>query len=388
MKIIRPNYYDGSIVNLMASIQVGLDVTSDYKTLPQLPPRDLARSSRVLLIVIDGMGYNFLQNRGPDGFLQHNLVTPLTSVFPATTASAITTFFTGTAPQQHAITGWYTYFRELGSVFTALPFRPRYGRASLPEAGISASRFFDCDSLFARLPEPSSIIQPDYILHSDFSLAHCGPAKLLGYKNLEGFLRTIRNVIQKKDNCRFIYAYWPELDALAHEHGIGSPALAEHLKQLDNGLHLLSRELAGTDTTMIVTADHGLVDNTPEHLIRVEEHPRLAECLVLPLCGEPRAAYCYVHPDRQEQFEDYCRTQFAGCLGLFPSRQLLEEGLFGLGQPHPSLADRIGHYTLVMQENYAIRDLIWGETGQPPPIGVHGGLSADEMLVPLILYDT
>ncbi len=157
MEMHRPDYRGGSIVNLMASIQVGLGAASEYQVLPQLDPGTLAGSGNVLLVIVDGMGTNFLRSQTPSGFLHRHQVTSLTSVFPATTASAMTSFFTGTAPQQHGITGWYMYFRELGTVFTVLPFRPRYGAKSLPGAGVDAGRFFNHSSIFGRIQVPSCL---------------------------------------------------------------------------------------------------------------------------------------------------------------------------------------------------------------------------------------
>ena len=103
----------------------------------------------------------------------------------------------------------------------------------------------------------------------------------------------------------------------------------------------------------------------------------------MPLCGEPRAAYCYVHPDKEKKFIDYIEGELHNFIDLKSSRSLLDEGYFGKGPAHPRLDDRIGHYTLIMKENYIIKDQLAGE----PPfahVGVHGGTSAQEMYVPLI----
>ena len=62
-------------------------------------------------------------------------------------------------------------------------------------------------------------------------------------------------------------------------------------------------DIAGSDTLVIVTADHGIIDTARDRVIDLEDHPQLAETLVLPLCGEPRVAYCYVRPDRRRDFE-------------------------------------------------------------------------------------
>ena len=46
----------------------------------------------------------------------------ITSVFPSTTASAITTSYTGRTPLEHGLTGWFAYFGEAGCVGAPLPF--------------------------------------------------------------------------------------------------------------------------------------------------------------------------------------------------------------------------------------------------------------------------
>ena len=67
-----------------------------------------------------------------------------------------------------------------------------------------------------------------------------------------------------------------------------------------------------------------------------------------------------------------------------PSEQLIEEGWFGPGRSHPELAARIGDYTLQMRERYTISDRLAGER-ELHLNGVHGGTSAAEMIVPLML---
>ncbi len=65
----------------------------------------------------------------------------------------------------------------------------------------------------------------------------------------------------------------------------------------------------------------------------------------------------------------------------------LAAGLLGPGQPHPRLAERLGSHALLMEAGWTIVDHVPGEH-EHTMIGVHGGLSADEMRVPLILART
>jgi hypothetical protein len=110
----------------------------------------------------------------------------------------------------------------------------------------------------------------------------------------------------------------------------------------------------------------------------------LQDCLALPLCGEQRLSYAYVRKGREAAFEAYLDEHLAHAMEWHRSEELLAQNLFGLGRPHPELKSRIGDYTLMMKQGRVIQDPLPGET-PPAMVGFHGGLSAAEMYVPLVL---
>ena len=379
--MIAPDYQGGSIANLMTSIVQALGGgESQYPPLRALAPSAIA-SRNVVLFVIDGLGHENLIANGRDGALMRQLKDRITSVFPSTTAAAITTFLTGAAPQQHGITGWFTYFRELGSVIAPLPYRPRHGGSALT---VPASMLFEHAPIFDRLQARSYVVAPERIAYSEFSKAHNGAAQILPFATLEQMFREVGRIVRAPGERRYLYAYWPDLDRLAHEYGIASREAMAHLGEIDAAFGEFLRAIAGSDTTVIVTADHGFIDARPEQAIVLDAHPELAQTLILPLCGEPRAAFCYVHADRQRQFADYVNTHLNQYAELYDSRHLIESGFFGLGPPHPRLLERIGDYTLVMKQDASIKDWLLGEK-RYVHVGVHGGMSAREMYVPLVV---
>jgi len=377
-----PDYHGGSIVNLTASLISALGgEDSLYPPLRLLPPSRLAHSRNIVLLVIDGLGHDYL-SRTREGTLHRGLLGSITSVFPPTTATAVTTFLTGTAPQQHALPGWHTYFRELGSVVAVLPFRARHGGPPLGEAGVDAGALFGHVPLFDRIKARSFVVAPERIIHSDYNRAHTGAAVRRAYGTLRDMFATTARIVRESRERTYVYAYWPELDRLAHEHGIESREAAAHLGELAEEFGRFLQHIQGSDSTVIVTADHGFIDTDPEHTLELDAHPQLAETLLLPLCGERRAAYCYVRPDKRAQFEHYVQTVLAQDVEVIPSAELIERGYFGLGPPHPRLRERVGDYTLVMRGHAVIKDWLFGERHYTQ-IGVHGGVSAAEMQVPL-----
>ena len=83
-------------------------------------------------------------------------------------------------------------------------------------------------------------------------------------------------------------------------------------------------------------------------------------------------------------FETYVQQELSQQTWLYDSQTVLERGWFGSAPPHPGLGQRIGDYILVMKENWTIKDWLPGEQ-RHRQIGVHGGISPDEMTVPLIV---
>jgi hypothetical protein len=385
-----PDYHGGSLVNLMASITAGLgrDVgaAGTYVPLAELAPDIVAGYRNVVLMVVDGLGYEHLQGAQAGGLLRRHLRRRLTSVFPSTTASAITTFLTGQAPQQHALTGWHMYLRELGCVAAVLPFRPRHGGPSFGETGVRCAEIFGLTPVFDRLDVESWIVSPAHIIRSDFNTAHSGRAGLRGYHSPVKFFDAVVQAVRTSDAPKYVYAYYPELDRTAHELGIGSDAAAAQLDWIDRGLEALLDRLAGSSTLIVLTADHGFIDTAPEREVELDRHPELAAVLMAPLCGERRAAYCYVQSRDRGRFENYVTQNLQHCATLYPSEELVARGWFGLGQAHPRLGQRIGDYTLVMKENWVIKDWLPGER-RYTQVGVHGGVSSREMHVPLVVAE-
>src|SRR5512135_1543517 len=192
--LVLPDYGGGGLVNLMSSIAMALGGSSAYPPLATLPPQALAGARHLVLLVVDGLGLDYLSRR--DGALRRHLHGQLTSVFPSTTASAIPTFLTGLAPQQHGLTGWNMYFREIGAVVTPLPFRVRTGRHSLREAGVTPATLFGLTPLFDRLPLPCHVVSPHNIIHSDFNVALSGHAQRHGYDTLDELFALIAGLLR------------------------------------------------------------------------------------------------------------------------------------------------------------------------------------------------
>ncbi len=376
-----PAYDGGSIVNLMSSIGRHFGAMLPYEPL-ESPHGRIRDGDTVVLIVIDGLGYEFLRTKGEGTVLFSHMRGRMTSVFPSTTSASLTTFATGVAPLQHAITGWFMHLKEVGMVLKILPFTPRLGTTSLTEMGIDPLLVFDQETMYRRLGVPAHYVVHEMFADSPYTVTMTQGAQGHYYTDLDGFADSVCEAATA-DAHSYVYAYWPRFDTLSHMHGVASAEAYGHFLEIDRSISRIIERLAGTKTTIIITADHGLIDVKEEDIVRLDDHPTLGSCLSQPICGEARAAYCYVHPSKAAAFETYVSEALGDVCTCVPSHEIVENGYYGRGVPHAALNDRVGDYILLMHDTHVLVDRLLGEP-EHVMVGYHGGLSDGELFVPLI----
>ena len=335
-------------------------------------------------MIVDGLGYNYLRKYGTGMVLQKNLKGSITSVFPPSTGSAITSFLSGLPPQQHGVVGWYVHLKEYGLVSRILPYTNVVDGNVID---IPISNVIDVKGIFSDIEREYSMIYDHHIVNSVYTRNLSGKARRIGYSDIDTFFSGIRSTIAKTKKQSYVYSYWPTLDSVSHILGSKSPEARDHLQDFDRKLKDFVETLADTDTTLIITADHGFNDVALENVVYTRDHPKLMDCLQLPVCGDTRTGFCYVRPSKVSTFERYIEEDFGGICNLQKSEDMIRDGWFGFYDAHPRLTDRAGDYTLTFKEGHAIMNCFPGL--EPPEMrGHHGGVSSDEMNVPLIVIES
>ena len=376
----RPDYSGKGFVNLVASLVEACGGTPRHPPLVRLPVAEVRAAQNVVFLIVDGLGDNYLQSSGAGGRIAAHRRCAICAVFPSTTASAITTSFTGATPLEHGLTGWFTYFSEAGCVGAPLEGQRRGERTAL---GVKPAQLFVEGPLFDGLASRSIVVSWRKIIDSAYNVHHCGRSERLAYDDLQGFLEQTVRAVKSGPDRKFVYAYWPEFDALSHQNGVGSAEVRTHFQALDDMFGELLARLAGTDTLLVLTADHGFIDCPPGESIELPSE--LSAMLRFPLCGERRVAFCYVQD--QKAFIGKAKSVLGPRADVRPSRELLDEGWFGAGQAHPHFAERIGDVAIVMNGRGTVKDWVPGES-RHLHIGNHGGTSEDEMNIPLVVAKT
>jgi hypothetical protein len=405
-EFILPHYDGLSIANLPATAVALLG-----GALPGAPPplpHDLWADwtpglKRVILVILDAVGYLRLRQHmalDEDLGIFQRLVSagrffPLTTVFPSTTTSALATFWTGRTPAEHGLVGYELYLREYGVLSNLIAVTPAYGKQAemLVEWGLKPDKFLPVPDLVEQLEFQNIAVRGltyrGYINSGMSRIIRRSDDETRGYVTLADLWTTLRQMLrqrpQEPQNAQeIIIAYWGGMDGVAHTYGPGSENWQAELRSIAYSLEReFLRPLSSQDrdgTLLLITSDHGQVYAPPEQATSLTDHPALRDMLIQPLSGESRAAYLFVRHGRMEDVRAYLADHLTGRFVLLDSAAALTAGLFGRGTPAPETPFRIGDLLALARGQNTLRR----GNKKPKMIGRHGGLSPEEMLVPLI----
>jgi hypothetical protein len=384
-----PDYDGGSTVNLLASLINARGGVSPHRELDGLPARSIANSHAIFYIVLDGLGLAQLERHLRAGagqrFFAKHPHRQLSTVFPATTAAAVTTFDTGASPAEHAILSWFLHLPDLGCVAAVLRTHSRVGTDLVP-ADFDLRSYFAVPSFVETVQTHRALLSYGTIPDARFGVVGSIWEDRRAYNELDGLVAAVE-AVASAPRPSLSYVYWPRYDGLCHEHGCQSAEVAAQFEELDDALARVIECLAHKNATVCVLADHGLVDVAREHCIDLAQVPGFMDCLAMAPSGDQRQMSCFVRPTKVDAFRRIFERELSHACICITGDELLEAGAFGPGKPHESLANRLGDYVLLCRDDYAMIHTPRGFEPLYMP-GSHGGMSAAEILIPLYVVRT
>ena len=386
---ILPDYQKNNVINLMSSLCHALNIPTPHPILTSLPPENIKKYNNNIFCIIDGLGYDNILKQEKSNILKSHLHSPLTTIFPSTTAAAITTYLTGLTPQEHGNLSWFMYLQEKQDVIALLPSKNRqHKKIHYTPKSLQFPKSIFTTLHTKKSPRQTYIITKKDIINTTYNKYFGKHTKQIGYKTLTSFTNKLINTVKRNQKPKYIYAYWPEFDSLSHKYGKNHPKTQHHLQQLTLQFQQLHKQLQHTNTILLITADHGQIVSSESETIHLHKHPLLEQYLSTYLAGEHRAAFCHVYPHKRQQFEQYVKHKLQKYCTLHKPQDLLQQNLFGpiteSTPQHPQALNRLGDYILLFKNNYIIRQTIPEDKKKKPHYGHHGGLSKEEMIVPLI----
>ncbi|MFV0374596.1 alkaline phosphatase family protein [Microbacterium sp.] len=333
-----------------------------------------ARSA--ILVVVDGLGRANLSARAAYArFLADRMGKrdAAVTVFPSTTATALTTLLTGTEAGDHGIVGYRV--RVPGTTDTPDQLKGWETHGLDPLTWQRSTPIFEREG--GRGRPCFTVSRPEYAT-TGFTRAVQRGAEFLGAASIAERVRVAVAVAAATAGA-LVYLYIPELDMVGHSRGWESDRWSAHLEEVDAAMRVLHAE-AGRDIGVVLTADHGMVDvPRHRHVLLTEGDPLLDGVEVI--AGEPRMLHLY-GADAAGIRERWQATESARSW-VMSRDDAIRAGLFG-EEVHPEVAARIGDVLVAARAQIAYYDDRLADKGAQRMVGQHGSLTDQERMVPLI----
>lgn len=334
-----------------------------------------ARSA--IVVMVDGLGRGNLSARaGHARFLSERMTKrdAARTVFPTTTAAALTSLLTGESPGIHGIVGYSARVPESGRAVNQLQ--------GWETDGLDPETWQRSEPLLAREAirgRPCFVVSKPSYAGTGFTRAIQRGARFVGAEAPADRLGEAARLAAGHPGA-LIYVYLSELDATGHKYGWESDRWLSKLETLDGDIRAFDAALDATSGA-VLTADHGMVD-VPTHrqvLLRAEDS--LLDGVTL-MAGEPRMLHLYSDDDAAGVLSRWREAE--GERSWVLSRdEAIAAGLFG-PEVAPEVAPRIGDVLVAARAGIAYYDDRMADKKSQRMIGQHGSLTDAERIVPLI----
>ncbi|MEY5004905.1 MAG: hypothetical protein RLZZ594_935 [Actinomycetota bacterium] len=309
----------------------------------------LRRVTSACVILVDGLGaHNLLSNSGHAPFISQASMSKIGTVFPSTTAAAISSFATGQMPGVHGVVGYQVFDRKAQAPLNLL--------TGLNDQTVGDWQRFETVSAVARAQGVNVYsVGPGEYSKSGFTSATMPGAEFVAGKTVSDRFSAAAKLLSTGKN-KLVYVYVPELDQRAHAYGTASSQWRDMLEEhVDKAHHVYLDEYND--------AIPGLVS----------------------VGGDPRVLYLYFEPGetpetRKELLEDALKERAA----VFTSSEVCAAGYFG----NVSLESRdtLPDLMVFARTRSALYHRGFAKPKSLQMIGQHGGISPEELMVPLVRF--
>lgn len=360
---------------------------------------------KAVFLFVDAFGWKFYEenkDRYPSlqRFVNHGVVSKITSQFPSTTPVHVTTTNTGLNVGEHGVYEWFYYEPKIDAVMAPLlfSFAGDEGRDTLSAAGIEAKDLYPNKTIYQKL---SGLGVRSYVFpSSEFAaspynrIMENGATQSIPYGTLsEAFTLLSQKLLSEKEKAYF-FLYYPKIDTMGHKYGPDSP---EFRAEIDTYFTALERiffaVLEGRlkNTVVFLSADHGQTRLYPEKGYYVNKlipeisgyFLRTKEGNPIVPAGSSRDMFLHVKEEKVDELKGKIEEKIRGIGEVYKTSELIDKGFFGSRHPSNEFMSRVGNLVILPYSGQAIW---WYKKGvfENKHKGHHGGLSKEEMEVPFL----
>lgn len=404
---IKPLYNSYSFANIIGTIEYILTGTSERKLPDDVLGHLGTDYDKVVLLFVDALGWRFIEPRLNSSDVvkkmeSKGVLSKLTSIFPSTTSAAVPVMNTGMDPVETGLIEWRQYNDKVDDIIMPIKFKHGYNRRIdlYANFGLQPTDIYPTNNIYHKLAAAgvkSTTFMGDSYADSEFNMALMNGAEMFPYLTLnEAFYALSEKIINTTDEKHFMHLYLNHLDEIAHKYGAGSPEVD---LEIDSILRLIDELViqrtvgkAGK-TLLLITADHGHDAFDPDQTVYINKaipdfEKYLAKNsrneLILP-SGSSKDVFLHINPEHIEEAEEKLKEVLSGIAEVHRSKDLLSEGFFGRTEANEKFVRVIGDLVLLPYPGHSI----WwyqNEKYLKTSKGQHGGLSRNEIEIPLFAY--
>jgi len=388
--LVKPSYCKASICELAGSLLKAFNIKDNFRRLSEdvFDYGVLEGIEKIVLVILDSLSYKLLLHF-KEVIKRAKFLTILTSTAPSTTSTAMVSMFYGLTPLEHGILGYHMYLEKLGTIVNILKFTPilNPSRDSLLEYGISHESLIPHKTIFQVLNEHGvKVVKllPENLVESSYTNLTSKGAERKGYVTLADLFAKMLREISDSNNPKLTVAYWWGLDTIQHIYGTQSQ---ETLAELNTFIILLSEfvlsKINSNKCRVILVSDHGQVD--VNRIVRLDQIEEVVDNLIIPPAGESR--FFHLFPRDKEAIIKFFNRRFDKDVIIFDKDELIKHRILGLNGDSKFI-NRIGDVLVACKGDIAFIYRLKKESENKIERlrALHGSLTTDEMLVPLIVF--
>lgn len=334
-----------------------------------------ARSA--IIFLVDGLGaHNLAARRGHARFLGSvgGRRDVSRTVFPSTTAAALTSLLTGTDPGAHGIVGYRARVPGTDTVPNQLHGWETDGLD--PHTWQRRTPLFETHAAGGR---PAFVVSKPSYTGTGFTEATLRGAQFFPSDDLDERVARAADLAARHPGS-ITYLYAPELDTAGHRDGWESDRWTDTLEQVDAAARRLA-DAIDRGTGVLITADHGMVDvPAHKHVLLRAESPLLDGVALIG--GEPRMLHLYTDDGRADAVAARWKEDEAARAWVLTRDEAIAAGLFGAVDD--DVHARIGDVLVAARGRFAYYDDREADKRPQRMVGQHGSLTDEERTVPLL----
>jgi len=403
---IRPNYNGGSFADIPSLVQDLLTGATASPLQPAGWQPGSRRFQRVVTIFVDAFGWRFFERFQDHPLLRRfanaGSVTKITSQFPSTTSAHVTTLYTGLPVGQHGVYEWFYYEPRVDAMIAPLlfSFAGDDQRETLVNQGVEGASILPLGQVSRSLAAQgvrSYLVQPRDFSNSTYTRQMGDSARMIPYLTMPEGLATMTQTLRNVKEPMWLVGYFGTFDAVCHIHGPERPQSDADLEaSLDILERWVTRDVLGkfSDTLLMIIADHGQVETDPNTVFYLDQAPafnKLRPLLrtnhrgeLLAPAGSCRDFFVHAQEAHLDEAQAVLTSIVRERAEVRRVDAMIEQGYFGPNGVSAQFRSRVGNLVVLP---FAGESVYWLGDGRfkQKYYGHHGGLTPQEMEIPLLL---